>query len=65
MRYWILLPPYHSLPGRTHPSPSFTSLPRPTLESAAMLPRRMVNRSPIGVLYAKEESYMLTRSPIC
>ena len=37
--HWILLPPYHSLPGRTHPIPSNNILPRPKLASSAMLPQ--------------------------
>ena len=34
-----LLPPYHILPGRTQPIPSNNILPRPKLDSPAMLPR--------------------------
>ena len=37
--HWLLLPPYHSLPGRTHPIPSNNILPRPKLASSAMLPQ--------------------------
>ena len=37
-RFWILLPPYQILPGRTQPIPSNNSLPRPKLDSSAMLP---------------------------